>query len=64
MDRLPISSLPAESDERISLADTRRLDDWATKLGISAQHLRELIARVGPRIRDLLAELNRPESVD
>jgi DNA-binding phage protein len=64
MDREPRLSVSPDSNERISLADTRGMAQWATKLGISAEHLRELVARVGPRVRDLLAELTRPESLD
>lgn len=48
----------------IDMADHASVESWASKLGTSAEHLRDLIARVGPRVQDLEAELNRPDSLD
>ena len=48
----------------IDLADSASVASWASKIGITPEHLRELIARVGPRLSDLEAELSRPDSLD
>jgi hypothetical protein len=52
------------SEQRISLGDPQQVQDWATKLGVSAEHLRELVAQVGPRMRDLRQRLCQPEVND
>lgn len=54
----------SDHEPSISLADPAHLEHWASKLGITSEHLRELIGRVGPRVRDLTAELARPSNVD
>jgi hypothetical protein len=51
-------------EERISLGDPRQVQEWATKLGVSQEHLRELVAQVGPRVSDLQQRLSQPEIVD
>lgn len=51
-------------EERISLADPQQTQEWALKLGVSAEHLRELVAQVGPRIRDLQQRLSQRDSMD
>lgn len=51
-------------NEQINLADSAQVDRWATKLGLTAEHLRELVARVGTRVSDLEQELSRPENLD
>jgi hypothetical protein len=53
-----------DSDDHIDLGNSAQVDRWASKLGISAERLRELIARVGPRVTDLEAVLSRPEDLD
>jgi len=54
----------SESEDRISLADVSRVAHWANKLGVTPERLREMVARVGPRISDLEEALNRPSSLD
>ncbi len=51
-------------EERISLADVDQVQRCASRLGISPERLRELIAQVGPRFADLRARLNQPENLD
>jgi hypothetical protein len=53
-----------DAEERISLAHPEQVNAWATKLGVSAEHLRELIAQVGPRVSDLQQRLSQPEALD
>lgn len=48
----------------VDMGDVAGVESWASKLGITAEHLRELIARVGTRVSDLEAELARPDSLD
>lgn len=52
------------AEERISLAAPEQVQHWAVKLGITAEHLRELIAQVGPRVSDLQQRLSQPELLD
>jgi hypothetical protein len=54
----------AVEEERISLGDPQQIREWATKLGITPEHLRELVAQVGPRVCDLKQRLSQPELVD
>jgi len=64
-DTLRLSSAgDIEADDHIDMADSSRLEQWASRLGIASEHLRELIARVGPRASDVMAELSRPDSLD
>ena len=51
-------------DGRISLADAEQVREWAAKLGISAERLRELVAQVGPRVCDVQQRLSQPGAVD
>jgi hypothetical protein len=53
-----------QPEERVSLAHPEQVTAWATKLGVSAEHLRELIAQVGPRVSDLQQRLSQPEAQD
>jgi hypothetical protein len=50
--------------ERISLGDPEQVREWAVKLGVSEEHLRDLVAQVGPRLSDLEQRLSQPEVVD
>jgi hypothetical protein len=52
------------AEERISLGCPEQVQQWAAKLGISADHLRELIAQAGPRVRDVKQRLSEPEVQD
>jgi len=56
--------LGAPEEERISLGDPQQMREWASKLGVTQEHLRELVAQVGPRVRDLQQRLSQPEAVD
>jgi hypothetical protein len=56
--------LESINEQRISLGDPQQTQEWALKLGVSPEHLRELVAQVGPRICDLQQRLSQPESVD
>ncbi len=61
----PFASLEArEIDERISLSDAAQMERVSHKLGVSADRLREAIAQVGPRLKDLTARLSQPDTVD
>jgi hypothetical protein len=51
-------------EERVSLGDQQQTQEWAMKLGVSPEHLRELVAQVGPRICDLQQRLSQPDSMD
>jgi hypothetical protein len=51
-------------DERISLGDPQQVQEWALRLGVSVEHLRELVAQVGPRVSDLQQRLSQPPVVD
>ena len=53
-----------DGEERISLGDPEQVQEWALRLGISAEHLRELVAQVGPRVSDLQQRLSQPPVVD
>jgi hypothetical protein len=53
-----------DGEERISLGDPRQVQEWALKLGVSPEHLRELVAQVGPRVSDLQQRLSQPPVVD
>jgi len=53
-----------DTEDHINLADHAQFEAWANRLGITGQRLRELVARVGPRARDVMTELNRPDSLD
>jgi hypothetical protein len=53
-----------DGDQHVELGDPAQVERVATRLGITAEHLRELVARVGPRVVDLETELGRPESLD
>lgn len=55
---------PALEEERISLANPQQVHEWATKLGVTPEHLRELIAQVGPRPCDVQQRLSQPEAID
>jgi hypothetical protein len=61
-----VSEVPEKraDSERISLGDSIQVHTWAHRLGTTPEHLRQLIARVGPRVSDLAAELSRPETMD
>jgi hypothetical protein len=56
--------LPSDDEGRISLGDPQQVRDWASKLGVSPEHLRELVAQVGPRVSDLKQRLSQPELLD
>ncbi len=58
----PQSKLHATN--HVEIGDTAALRSLASKLGTTVEHLRELIARVGTRVSDLEAELDRPDSLD
>jgi hypothetical protein len=51
-------------EERIRLSDPQQVQEWALRLGVSAEHLRELVAQVGPRVSDLQQRLSQPPVVD
>jgi hypothetical protein len=53
-----------DAEERISLRDPQQVREWAGKLGVSQEQLRELVAQVGPRVRDLQQRLSRPSLAD
>lgn len=65
VDTDPEASVPrdenVEPEERISLADPEQVHRWAVKLGTSPEHLRELVAQVGPRVSDLQQRLSSPD---
>jgi hypothetical protein len=54
----------AAEDERISLGDPQPVHEWAIKLGVTLEHLRELVAQVGPRPCDVQQRLAQPEVMD
>jgi hypothetical protein len=54
----------AASEERISLGDPQQVQEWAAKLGVSPEHLRELVAQVGPRRCDVQQRIGQPEAID
>ena len=54
----------SDGEERISLGDPHQVQEWALRLGVSAEHLRELVAQVGPRVSDLQQRLSQPPLVD
>jgi hypothetical protein len=56
--------LGAVEEERISLGHPQRVREWALKLGVTPEHLRELVAQVGPRVSDLKQRLSQPQLVD
>lgn len=56
--------LGSVEEERVSLAEPVQVRNWASRLGISPERLRELVAQVGPRLCDLQQRLNQPEVVD
>lgn len=58
------AELGTVQEERIMLGDPQQIREWATRLGVSQEHLRELVAQVGPRICDLKQRLSQPEIVD
>lgn len=60
----PTSANTYVDDDHIELSDHRQVEEWARRLGIGSDRLRELVARVGPRVSDIAAELNRPDSLD
>jgi len=55
---------PIDVNDHVDLADVAQVERWASRLGITSVHLRELVARVGPRLIDIEAELGRPENLD
>jgi hypothetical protein len=59
-----VASSDVGAEERISLGDPEQVHQWALKLGVSAEHLRELVAQVGPRVSDLQQRLSQPPVVD
>jgi hypothetical protein len=56
--------LSAVEEERISLGDPQQVREWAVKLGTSPEHLRELVAQVGPRVSDLQQRISHPDLDD
>jgi hypothetical protein len=56
--------LESVEEQRVSLGDLQQTQEWALKLGISPERLRELVAQVGPRICDLQQRLSQPDSMD
>jgi hypothetical protein len=56
--------LGAVEEERISLGHPQQVREWALKLGVTPEHLRDLVAQVGPRVSDLKQRLSQPELVD
>jgi hypothetical protein len=62
--RLDERAPESAEDIRISLGDPRQIEQWATKLGISQEHLRELVAQAGPRLCDVRQRLDRPAAED
>jgi hypothetical protein len=58
------SALESAEEQRISLGDPQQTQEWALKLGVSAEHLRELVAQVGPRICDLQQRLSQGDPMD
>lgn len=53
-----------EDQERISLGDPHQVQEYARKLGVTAERLRELVAQVGPRVCDLQQRLSQPAIAD
>ena len=53
-------STSGTEDERISLANAEQVQHWAHKLGVTVEHLRQLVAQVGPRVTDLAARISMP----
>ena len=49
----------AEEDVRIKIIDDEELSTWAKKLRITPEHLKEVVYRVGPRVRDVRQEMYR-----
>jgi hypothetical protein len=56
--------LESVDEQRISLGDPQQTQEWALKLGVSPEHLRELVAQVGPRIGDVRQRLSQRDSMD
>jgi hypothetical protein len=53
-----------DGDARISLSDPMLVGAWAKRLGVSAERLREVVARVGPRAADVAAHVAKSSELD
>jgi len=54
----------ADGEARISLGDSLLVGNWAKRLGVSPERLREVIAQVGPRAADVMAHISKSSEMD
>lgn len=48
-----------DKTEQVNLDEPYELADWTTKLGFSADEIRNAVRKVGPIAKDVLKELRR-----
>jgi hypothetical protein len=51
------SDIGTPDRDRINLNEDQEVRDWAKSLGVTEQHLREVVRRVGPMVKDVKAHL-------